>query len=360
MTVQVVHAEAEKKLIEAFKTEPKPTNGNTTKITRILQGSHKTYKYVLITGLLGKACNKDVDPLALQAGAPLSGAYDARSLCHKVFVPFERNFLSNALGGSNEPFLNKPARFTHLSVGNAVRAGKDRETLSTLIDVLSSIKTSEDASRYLSFALRIVTEIARKQIALNKTSISINPTLLEIYDFIVHFLEKSFEGETCTIVVGALESVYHNGLKGGFIVGCHKVNQSGSSSKEVGDIDIFSSDGKYRYSIEVKDKTFSDSDVGHAFKKIIANGGMKGAFIYGPRSSFNESALIKHLKSYEQNKFLAVFMDIYNYAKLMLFKSNMEERREFMDRIMNTAIEINARDETKLWIHETTKRLGWT
>jgi hypothetical protein len=123
-------------LLEAFQSECIRNDKLTNAIRSILLGTHKTYKYILITGLLAKATNQSVNPLALQSGAPLAGAYDARSLCHKVIVPFEREYLSNALGGSNEPFLNKPARFTHLSDNNAVRRGSDKETLVSLIDIL--------------------------------------------------------------------------------------------------------------------------------------------------------------------------------------------------------------------------------
>ena len=38
-----------------------------------------------------------------------------------VIVPFDTEVLNKALGGSNEPFLNKPARFPELSTSNAVR-----------------------------------------------------------------------------------------------------------------------------------------------------------------------------------------------------------------------------------------------
>ncbi len=46
----------------------------------ILNNTHKTYKYILVTALLAKAIDDNINPLALQAGAPISGAYDARSL----------------------------------------------------------------------------------------------------------------------------------------------------------------------------------------------------------------------------------------------------------------------------------------
>ena len=60
-----------------------------TSIENVLRGSHKTYKYVLVTALLAKSVNEEIDALSLQAGDDSEGAYDARSLCHNVIVPFE-------------------------------------------------------------------------------------------------------------------------------------------------------------------------------------------------------------------------------------------------------------------------------
>ena len=92
-----------------------------------------------VLGIEGRA-----NPLVLQAGAPLQGAFDARSLCHGVVVPFEQTVLEKRLGGANEPFLNKPARYTHLSMDNAVRRGKDRTTLPRLIEVFEMVNEQEN------------------------------------------------------------------------------------------------------------------------------------------------------------------------------------------------------------------------
>ena len=69
----------------------------------ILKGSHKTYRYVLVTALLAKSVNKDVDILSLQAKDSSVGAYDARSLCHKVIVPFERSTYPIVLAVQTNP-----------------------------------------------------------------------------------------------------------------------------------------------------------------------------------------------------------------------------------------------------------------
>lgn len=207
-------------------------------IDSILRGSHKTYRYVLVTSLLAKSTNKDVDILSLQAKDDSSGAYDARSLCHKVIVPFERSTYPNSLGGSNEPFLNKPARFQRLAKTNAVRSGNDSETLESLIKILSEIQTKKQAFKYLSSALcslrDIYSEIEEKY-SIPDLEIEDEANPQSILDYVNTLIKNSFEGEMCPLVVAAIEHLYYKGEK---TVVPHKVNESGASSKEVGDIDI--------------------------------------------------------------------------------------------------------------------------
>src|SRR5690606_38688350 len=120
MAENIDRAIAEKTLLSAFRERCTKNDEISNAVKKVLNGGHKTYKYILVNAILAKATNNNIDTLSLQAGAPLEGACEARSLYHQVLVPFERDFLQNALGGSNEPFLNKPARFTHLSTNNAV------------------------------------------------------------------------------------------------------------------------------------------------------------------------------------------------------------------------------------------------
>ncbi|AWX97652.1 hypothetical protein BKM67_06260 [Streptococcus suis] len=105
-------------------------------IDLILDNTHLTYKYILFTAILSKATDANVNALALQKKSKLPGAYDARTICHKVIVPFEMETLGKALGGSNEPFLNKPARNEELSKSNPVRSGRDAMLLEKLCEVL--------------------------------------------------------------------------------------------------------------------------------------------------------------------------------------------------------------------------------
>lgn len=143
---------AYEKLLSAYKTAIRRKNLETEigKLLKfIITGDHKTYRYILLTALLAKATDVKVDILSLQAGYEVGGSYDARSLCHEVIVPFERSFLKNSIGGSNEPYLNKPARFKSISLGNAVRKGKDKEMLEAMCLYLPKIKKSEDSLEIL-------------------------------------------------------------------------------------------------------------------------------------------------------------------------------------------------------------------
>jgi len=349
---------AERALLSAFRNRCAKSDNISKAIKEVLGGNHKTYKYILVNALLAKASNSNIDPLALQAGAPLTGAYDARSLCHQVLVPFERDFLQNALGGSNEPFLNKPARFTHLSVDNAVRKGRDKEILGLLITTLPKINSSKDAKEYLSCALEFLNKRIEELKGLNESEIKYSPTLVEIYEFIYRFMENSFEGEAAAIVVGALEKIYHTRQKGEFKVIAHKVNQSGASSKEAGDVDIFKNE-QFQYAVEVKDKNFTAYDLEHAFKKIIESGGQKGEFVYGPNAAFDEEVIQAKLDSLESKGFMTLFMDIYSFSRFMLFKSDVLNKQEFIDFLMQTAIEINSKEVVRERIQHLLLELNW-
>ena len=358
MPININLANAEQALLKAFRERCIKSDEICKKIKKVISGSHKTYKYILVNGLLAKATFGKANPIALQAGAPISGAFDARSLCHKVLVPFERDFLQNALGGSNEPFLNKPARFTHLSNENAVRKGKDKETLLTLIYIFESLNSSQEAQEYLSCALEVLKERITELKVLNDSTIKYNPTLVEIYEFIHHFLDKSFEGETAAIVVGTLEKIYYSRLGDNYKIVAHKVNQSGASSKETGDIDIFK-DNFLLYSIEVKDKNFTEYDLEHAFSKIIKAKGKKGEFIFGINATFDQKAIDLKLREFEEKGFYTLLHNIFSYSRHTLMKIELYSKKEFTDTIFEIATQINSKEDTKKWIQELWTKLGW-
>lgn len=357
MSIDVDKLKARQMLIKAY-TKPSLEKDNIgSAISDILRGSHKTYRYILFTALLAKSTNDKIDILSLQAGDESVGAYDARSLCHNIVVPFEREYIPHSLGDSNEPYLNKPARFQRLSESNAVRAGKDMLILKRMLDILPQIKTSEIAFRYLSHAVYELIEINKeyeRQYQFDDAESSVSETTQEILDFIDKVTERTCGGEICPLIVATLENLFYPSL----LVMPHKVNECGASSKEIGDIDIYSlsANGEKKdieTSIEVKDKDFSEMDLQHAISKFKSAGLKRSMFVYGKRVKFDSLSVFQLAARYGRTGIYCIVISIIEYAKFRLYDLNDKVNlKDFVIQMLAYAKEINARKATIEWIKD--------
>lgn len=247
----------------------------------IIDNTHLTYKYVLFTELLAKATDPSINPLCLQKKSKLPGSYDARTVCHKVIVPFEMETLNKVLGGSNEPFLNKPARFPELSKTNAVRRGNDQNLLNALCDTLPTIGQDEAYSALVYLLRKLINLRDQQQSALIFTVDNSANLPARLMAYMEKVLNKSYEGETLTLMVAGAYHLMYN--KPNAVVDVHPVNEAGASSKEISDLDVYV-DGQLVSSNELKDKDYAETDVRHAADKVLQAGGTKMLFIEGPRS----------------------------------------------------------------------------
>lgn len=320
-------------------------------IDKILRGSHKTYRYVLVTALLAKSTDNKADMLSLQAGDSSDGAYDARSLCHHVIVPFERKYYPNSIGGSNEPYLNKPARFQRLTLDNAVRRGNDRDTLELLISILTEIKNQKAAQKYLSsaiFTMQKLFEENEDKYSLPDLEIPDNEGPQAILNFINDLADSSFEGEMCPLIVASVEQLYYEDSRN---VVAHNVNESGASSKEVGDIDIFDINDNLLSSIEVKDKDFTQEDVEHAINKFASAKLERNMFIYGKKASFDAKKVYQTAARLGRAGFFCSIVSIMDFVRMRLY--SIQGRltiQNFTTKMLDNAKMINAKDETVEWI----------
>lgn len=320
-----------------------PATGWDIEIRAIIKGKHLTFRYILMTALLAKATNPSINALALQAGADVEGAYDARSLCHGVVVPLERQLLNRSLGGSNEPFLNKPARFPTISLSNAVRAGRDRDLLLILHKVLSEIETSEQAFNSLCIALRYTIE---RQISRFEPSQLLQATdsHLKIIEFVDAFVTKSIEGQVAAIVAGTILSSYFDQFEG-FEVIVHPVNQSGASSNEVADIDI-RKNGRIFVAVEVKDKQFSEPDVDHAAFKASQYGLKSITFVIGVNGAYIGSSLEQVAKTVLLTRGVnVIFVDLVSFVRSISALCPELSSTTFLTKLQYYAISARVRDE---------------
>lgn len=132
----------------------------------------------------------------------------------------------------------------------------------------------------------------------------------------------------------------------------HKVNESGASSKEVGDIDIFNAEGNIVNAIEVKDKSFSEQDVVHAIEKFREAHLPASLFVYGKFANFNEDAVFQILKKIGREGHYCCIISILNYAKLRIADMKSITVKEFVDGLLKFSKLINAKDETLIVIKD--------
>lgn len=283
-------------------------------IEQVIGHTHLTYRYILLTGMLAKAVNANADPLALQAGAPLAGAFDARTLCHDVVVPFEQTVLEKRLGGSNEPFLNKPARYTHLSVDNAVRRGQDRQTLERLIAVFERVNAEGNGMDALVAVLARILELDSRVVTFDDTRFDAVVSKRALERLCDRLLARSCEGESLALAAAFLFELVSRSQGGTLKVASHPANQSGASSNEVSDVDVFEADGKtLRYCCEAKDKPFTRADVDHAVAKVREGGGSTLLFVHGPNARTQEP-LPAIVRDYETKGFDLTFVSARDFA----------------------------------------------
>ena len=169
-------------------------------------------------------------------------------------------------------------------------------------------------------------------------------------DYIIDLTRQSFEGEICPLVVSALEHLYYEGTNK---VVPHKVNESGSSSKEVGDIDVFTSSDELLSSIEVKDKDFTKEDVEHAIHKFALSKVEKSLFIFGRKVNYDKDNVFETAAELGKQGFYCTLISIEDYAKMRIYsiKRNFSIN-EFVNLMLHFAQEINAKDETIQWIKD--------
>jgi len=351
--------EAARTLDTAYQTALSAPNSSCSHkdfIDYVIDNTHLTYKYILFTAILSKATDESINPLCLQKHSTLPGAYDARTVCHKVIVPFEMEVLRKALGGSNEPFLNKPARFPELDKGNAVRRGNDQAILNALCDNLPLISTSGDAYQCLVYLLCKLIKIRDEKDSLTRFTIEDSMDLpAKLMQYINEALKVSYEGEVLTLMVaGVYHLMYLNNPNA--IVEVHPVNQSGASGREVSDLDIYIN-GRLVSSNELKDKGYAETDVRHAADKVINAGGTSMLFIEGPRGEKSGNFIDTVQNDYMSRDFMLRILSYKIFLSVTVPSLENTDCEEFVRFILKTARETKFKEEVIVYLDELAQRI---
>ena len=318
-----------------------------------------TYRYIMLTALVAKATDRDVDILSLQAGDESAGAYDARTLAAKVVYPFQMRMLGNILDGSNsDPLVNKPGRFLRLRRSNPVANGDPRRALNALCDALPTIRTSEDARACVDYIVSgLIDAMTRRNE--ERALISHVGGRMSVFDvrrFLSELLDQGFGGASLVLVATALYSLRFGGTE--YAVVAHPVNQSGSSSHQFSDLDVLR-DGRPFMGNELKDRPFSEADVEHAADVARSAGAKSLLFVAGRQSTFASQPptyFERVRRRYEALGMYVGTISIDDLIDMTLSEHVDADARSIMTLVSETAERIGA-IEAQIWVYERLSRV---
>src|SRR4030042_176615 len=107
-------------------------------VVACLTSSTKSYRYCLPTQILAKCVNPLLDSHSLQASYSHPGAFDARTIAHKVIAPFDQENY-RVLGGAPEPYVNNPLRCPAVT-GECRNQQKNKVDWDRLIGILDAVE----------------------------------------------------------------------------------------------------------------------------------------------------------------------------------------------------------------------------
>ena len=271
-------------------------------IKQILLARDVAFKYMLVTGLLGKLTNPAVHPRALQAQGDLAGAYHARSLCHKVIVRFEKDTKLNLFGRSNEPLVGKPAR--HPVHDKANKQLKNKRLAAVLHDVLEIARCATPA------------EVEAMLVAADLVA-----NLGHVLDFVQEFLK---EGDSCARLV-AVTGAFLSLLSESYTVKVYHSTASDQFAGTAGDIEVYA--GKSLYSAyECKHRPLNLDDVRHGIDKSKTKGVPEYCFITAAGLAKGQEAAIRAEIKEEGDLLDVSLLDIQKAAKYWAVALNPARR----------------------------------
>jgi hypothetical protein len=288
VAITINHRTAALLLEEAWTSQPTPGLSLPASVVdglhRILTSSRKTFKYVLVTGVLAKCVNPAAHPRALQAGSSLDGAYDARSLCHTVVVPFEKP-RGDLFGLSNEPFLSKPAR--HLEHDKANRQLKYKALAGVLHDLLEHVhRLSPELRRETLIQALTIARLRAANVSLALAPSA--PSLNLVSDFLQRFLQCGDGGARLVAVAGTFLKLFNEGLD----VRAYHPNAPDAFAGTAGDIEIKDS-GRLIAAFECKDRPLTLDDVLHGLGKGWRSHALEYSFIYSQGLASRQEVAIR-------------------------------------------------------------------
>jgi len=227
----------------------------------------KSYRYVLPTQVLAKVADSSLDCCCLQASRGGAGAFDARTIAHKVVVPFDQAN-ENVLGGSSEPYVNNPLRVQEVSP-KFRKPQRDPEGWDHLCEVLEAVERKRDHQFTRKVLKQILIEVYRRLSSVHVAypvprRISLQKTL----ELIEKFTLEHSGGDRLLALASAVFITIgkHFGLFSQ--VRRAKITAADVASGMLADLECLDSRGEIVLAVEVKDRQITVSHLKGKMRNI--------------------------------------------------------------------------------------------
>ena len=320
------------------------------KISSIIRGKTVSYRYALLTQLLAKVVDPNVNALVLQKSAKTSGAFDARSFCKETVVKFERNYLGNILGGSSDPYVSKPLRRKMISL-DIIKEIRDKEGWKALYEVLKKVEDKRDvefARNILKQALLEVRKLQAEVWASMQIYISRPPTLTELVNAINEFLAKPSEGARLQALVYALLRVINDRIKAFKEIRAAKSTVADKFAGKVTDVECISENGKVEIGVSVTE-FLDDNKLEEELNKCVGKKVSK-LILIAHRINLSQNAQAKLDDFMKTNKIDVVIEDLTGFVKIFTTLLNSKMRSDLIKEIAEALKELGYLSHLRDWI----------
>ncbi len=318
-----------------------------------------TYRYIMLTALLAKAVNPSIDILSLQVQDDSDGSYDPRTLAKEVVFPFQKNLLGNILDGSNpDPLVNNPGRSPRLTKQNRVAKGDTKKALFLLCDSLITINNVKDATSCVDYIVSmLLSEKASRDAERAKIEdVARDQGMFSIQRFLNELLNQGFGGAALVIATTVIYKILFKSDH--FTIKPHPVNQSGTSSQQFSDLDVFK-DGEPFMGTELKDKPFTADEVAHAAETAYQAKASSLLFVAGRQSAIDAQPQTYFAEAKKEYAEKGMYVGVTSIDSLMdiVFASHMEENpSDLVTEITRVSEEIGA-IEAQIWVYKQMNEL---
>ncbi|OGC91341.1 MAG: hypothetical protein A2W25_09150 [candidate division Zixibacteria bacterium RBG_16_53_22] len=295
----------------------------------------KTYRYVLPTQLVAKLANPKLNSRCIQASLGGKGAFDARTIAHKMIVPFDQQN-NGVLGGSTEPYVNNPLRVPEFSAKYR-KSQKNKTVWDCLCKVLDSIEQADDPNYTMSIFRQVSREIYNRLATIKITypsplRISLDKAMMLIGDFL-HDLSG---GDRLLALTSAIFMVIGDRMKLFSKVERAHITASDASTGLAADLECLSEDGELILAVEVKDRILTVNQIRGKIPAIRERKISEVLFIAQRGIASEDEAQINQLI---QNEFVIghnyYVIDFFSLATVVLALIGEDGRRDFLAQVGN-------------------------